>query len=215
MYTLLFCMAYLILVRHGKSEWNKLGLWTGWTDVDLAPEGILEAQRTAEALRDIAIDEAHVSALKRAQQTLGEIQKVLEHDSLPITQSPALNERHYGKHTGKNKWQVKEEVGDEEFNNIRRGWNHPIPEGETLKDVYARVVEYYGNNIAPALASGKNIIVVAHGNSLRALVKHIEDLSEEQIAGVELRTAEAHCYLFNDGGVCIGKEVRSANDEVV
>lgn len=208
-------MARLILIRHGKSEWNALGLWTGWTDVELAPEGIEEARRTGETLCDIEIHEAHTSGLKRAKKTFEEIQVTAKCHGIPVKESNALNERHYGVHTGKNKWEVKESVGDEEFNNIRRGWNHPVEGGETLKDVHDRVVQYYKEHIFPQLQKGKNIMVVAHGNSLRALVKHLEDISDEDIANVELNTAEAHCYTFGEDMVCIEKEVRAANSKKV
>lgn len=200
-------MSTLILVRHGKSEWNKLGLWTGWTDVNLAPEGLEEARRTGAMLKDFVIHEAHVSALKRAQQTLTEIKSVIGHDdaSLPTTAHHALNERHYGVHTGKNKWDLKKELGDDTFHSMRRNWDHPIPEGESLKDVYARVIPYYLNVIHPALCVGKNILVVAHGNSLRALVKHVENISDTDIAQVEIRTAEAICYTLSETGEFVCK----------
>ncbi|MBP9748613.1 2,3-bisphosphoglycerate-dependent phosphoglycerate mutase [Patescibacteria group bacterium] len=205
-------MPHLLLVRHGKSEWNKLGLWTGHTDVDLATEGREEARAAAAALQDFFIHEAHVSALKRAQQTLHEIQTTLGLENLSIKTHAALNERHYGIHTGKNKWQVKEEVGEELFTKIRRGWDHPIPEGETLKEVHQRVVQYYNDCIVPSLQAEKNILIVAHGNSLRALMKHIENISDEAIADVELQTAEACCYLLSNDGTFVSKEMRGGNN---
>lgn len=205
-------MPHLILVRHGKSEWNHLGLWTGQTDVDLVEEGREEARKAGEALTDIEIHSAHVSALKRAQQTLDEIKTTLGHNDLPVNSHHALNERHYGIHTGKNKWQVKEEIGDEAFHQIRRGWDAPVPEGETLKDVHARVVPYYEENIKKELAEGKNVLVVAHGNSLRALAKHLEDLDEAQVCDLEIGTGEVHCYKFDDQGKFIEKDIRSTND---
>lgn len=208
-------MAYVILVRHGKSEWNALGLWTGWTDVSLAPEGIEEARRTGDALRTFAIHEVHTSELKRAQQTFEEIKNIIGCHASPVYAHTALNERHYGVHTGKNKWQIKDEVGEEIFHNIRRGWDYPIPEGETLKDVYDRAVAYYKAKIEPAVKEGKNVMIVAHGNSLRALIKYIENISEADIANVELNTAEAHCYQFDEQGRCIGKEIRSQNSDIV
>ncbi|MEK7630800.1 MAG: 2,3-bisphosphoglycerate-dependent phosphoglycerate mutase [Patescibacteria group bacterium] len=210
-------MAYLILVRHGKSEWNKLGLWTGWTDVDSAPEGVKEAESAGKALADIPVHRAHVSALKRARQTFNHIHQEIESnlDDHEVATSPALNERHYGVHTGKNKWQVRDEVGEEEFSKIRRGWDHPVPEGETLKDVHGRVSMYFEESIKPQLRDGHNVLIVAHGNSLRALIKHIEELSDEAIADVELGTAEAHCYAFDERGVCVAKEIRAANPNKV
>lgn len=206
-------MRHLILIRHGKSEWNHLGLWTGWTDVELVEEGRQEARRAGEALRDISIHRAYVSELKRARQTLDEIIGALEAHSVPVESSPALNERHYGAYTGKNKWQVQQEVGEEQFQAIRRGWDTPIPEGETLKDVYHRVRPYYEEKIAADLRAGRNVIIVAHGNTLRALVKHIEGVDEAAIADVEIGTGEIHLYRIADDGAIVEKEVRAVNEK--
>ena len=203
-------MAHLILVRHGKSAWNHLGLWTGHSDVDLTDEGREEARRAGEAIVDIPLHRAHTSLLKRTHQTLDEIKNALGLDDLDTVRHAALNERHYGIHTGKNKWQIKEEIGEDAFNALRRGWDVPIPEGETLKDVHARAVPYYIETIVPDLASGKNTIIVAHGNTLRALTKHIEDLDEEKIADVEIGTGQVICYQIASDGTIVAKEIRTA-----
>jgi 2,3-bisphosphoglycerate-dependent phosphoglycerate mutase len=200
-------MAKLFLVRHGKSTWNDLGLWTGHTDVELTPEGEEEARRAGLALRQEVIHRAHVSPLKRTRQTLSHIQTVLELPELDVQEHPAIMERHYGIHTGKNKWQVKEEIGEEAFQSIRRGWDTPIPEGETLKDVYERVKPYYEEHIKSDLMSSRNVLVVAHGNSLRALVKHLENLSEEEVVGVEIATGEVHCYTLDENGAVVDKVI--------
>lgn len=205
-------MAYLILVRHGVSEWNKLGKWTGWTDVSLAQEGIEEARRAGEVIKDISIDSAHVSTLKRAHETWHEIKTTLGLQHEPKRHA-ALNERHYGIHTGKNKWKVKEDVGEEEFQRIRRSWDHPIPGGETMKDVHDRIVPYYTNHILPELLAGRNVLVVAHGNSLRALVKHLEDMSHEKLGTLEFGTGEVYCYKMDERGKITGKEIRATNPE--
>lgn len=201
-------MAKLFLVRHGKSEWNKLGLWTGWTDVDLATEGLEEAIKAGELLKEEHIDTVYTSELKRTHQTFEKIKEGAEKHHLTHTPHKALNERHYGIHTGKNKWQVKEEVGDEQFQNIRRGWDTQIPEGETLKDVHARVVPYYESNIKKDLIENKNVLVVAHGNTLRALVKHLENLDEIKVCEVEFETGEVHCYHLDENSEVIKKEVK-------
>lgn len=205
-------MAYLILVRHGKSEWNKLGKWTGWTDVSLAEEGIEEARQAGLAIQDLHIDSVHVSTLKRAHETWHEIKTTLGLPHEPKRHA-ALNERHYGIHTGKNKWHVKEEVGEEEFQKIRRSWNHPIPGGETMKDVHDRIAPYYREHILPELKEGRNVLVVAHGNSLRALVKHLENLSDEGISDLEYGTGEVYCYQVNEDGAIIHKEIRATNPD--
>jgi 2,3-bisphosphoglycerate-dependent phosphoglycerate mutase len=204
-------MAKLILVRHSKSEWNELGKWTGWTDVDLNEQGRADAKTTAEALNDIEIDQAFVSKLKRAQQTLEIILNEIGQTAVPTTETAALNERDYGIYTGKNKWEVKEEVGEEEFQNIRRGWEHPIPEGETMKKVYERVVPFYENEVLPLLKDGKNVILAAHGNSLRALVKYLEDLSVEELMALEFGIGEAYVYEVDKSGKIENKQIRAKN----
>ncbi len=206
-------MPYLILVRHGKSAWNQLGLWTGHTEVDLTEEGREEARKAAEAIRDIPLHKAHVSDMNRAHQTLHEMKKTLGRQDLEHKSHHALKERGYGVYTGKNKWQVKEEIGEEKFQEIRRGWDVPIPEGESLKDVHARVSAYYDEHIKPDLQNGHNTVVVAHGNSLRALAKHVEGLTEQQVCELEIGTGEIHCYQLDAEGKVVGKEIRSANEQ--
>jgi 2,3-bisphosphoglycerate-dependent phosphoglycerate mutase len=204
-------MSYLVLVRHGKSEWNELGLWTGWSDVDLHPDGELDAKNMAGHLKDLELHLAHTSTLKRAKKTAEIILEALNYKSIPLAEHEALNERSYGVHTGKNKWQVKEEIGEEEFNNIRRGWDHTVPEGETLKDVHTRVVPYFEDVILPQLKDGKNILVAAHGNSLRALTKHLCDLSEDEVCNLEIGIGEVHVYEFDSQGNIVSQEIRGEN----
>src|SRR5687768_14008251 len=125
-------MAYLVLVRHGTSEWNAKGLWTGWTDIGLAEAGREEARKTAESLKDIHFDYAYTSDLSRAKQTLDEVLTIIGQNP-PITADSALKEKNYGIYTGKNKWDIQKEAGDETFLKIRRSWDYVIPEGESLK----------------------------------------------------------------------------------
>ena len=204
-------MAKLVLVRHGKSEWNEKGLWTGWRDIPLAPKGFEEAKATGEQLRDLNFDFAYASSLIRAQQTLEEILKVLG-QTPPISKSAALNERNYGDYTEKNKWDIQKEVGEEEFQKIRRSWDYPPPNGESLKMVSERVLPYYLTEILPKLKTGSNIIIAAHGNSLRALVKHLENISEDNIATLEIGTGEAYIYDINPDGTIANKEIRGENE---
>jgi 2,3-bisphosphoglycerate-dependent phosphoglycerate mutase len=204
-------MATLVLVRHGKSEWNEKGLWTGWRDIPLAPKGIEEAKTTGEQLKDIHFDVAYTSALIRAQQTLNEILKVAG-QTPPIEKSEALNERDYGDYTEKNKWDIQKEVGEEEFQRIRRSWDYPPPNGESLKMVYERAVPYFEAEILPKLKSGNNIIIAAHGNSLRALVKYLENISETDIASLEIGTGEAYVYTLDENGKVTNKEIRGVNE---
>lgn len=204
-------MAYLILIRHGKSKWNELGLWTGHTEVELNDDGKNEAVRAGESIKDITVHKVHVSSMIRAQQTWEHIKEVLGLHTLSHKNHDALKERHYGVYTGKNKWEVAKEIGEEEFQKIRRGWDVHIPEGESLKDVYDRVSKYYDENIEPEIKSGHNVLVVAHGNSLRALAKHVENLSEEEVVKLEIGTGEIFCYHMNEEAKVVQKEIRSAN----
>lgn len=200
-------MANLILVRHGESEWNKKGLWTGLTDIGLSKKGIEESRLAGGRLKELHVDVAYTSPLKRAKQTLGEIKTILNLD-FPTFESASLNERDYGIYTGQNKWEIQKEVGKEKFKQLRRGWDSPIPEGETLKDVYNRVVPYYENEILPRLKEGKNVLIVAHGNSLRALVKYLENISDKDVESLEIATGEIYIYSFNNQGAIVSKEIK-------
>ncbi len=206
-------MSNLILVRHGISEWNALGLWTGWNDVSLTEEGKKEARNAAEAIRDIHIDVAFTSDLIRAQQTYAEIKKALNLESIPEIRATEIKERNYGDLAGKNKWKVKEEYGEEQFMKWRRSWDYPIPNGESLKDVYARVIPYYTEHIKPYLTAGKNVLITAHGNSIRALVKYLENIPDDEISQLEIGTGEVYRYSMNEKGEVISKEIRSSNPQ--
>lgn len=204
-------MSYLVLIRHGKSEWNEKGLWTGWRDIPLAQAGYDEAKQTGETLKNIKFDYAYTSALIRAQQTLDEILKVTNQTPV-VAKDKALNERDYGDYTGKNKWDLQKELGMDEFQKIRRSWDYPPPNGESLKMVYARTVPYFETEILPKIKEGKNIIIAAHGNSLRALVKHLENISDNDIANLEIGTGEAYVYMLDETGKVVNKEIRGANE---
>ncbi len=192
--------AHLFFVRHGESEWNSTGLWTGWTDVALSIKGADEAKETGAKLAKHEIHCAHVSLLKRTHQTLEGIEETYG-KKIPARASRELNERHYGVYTGKNKWQIKEEIGDDAFTAIRRGWDVPIPDGETLKAVHDRAVPYYKREILPELTAGKNVLVVGHGNTIRALMKHIENIHEDDVANVEVATGEVVTYRMEPHGM--------------
>ncbi|MDO8583246.1 MAG: 2,3-bisphosphoglycerate-dependent phosphoglycerate mutase [bacterium] len=200
-------MAHLILIRHGESEWNKLGLWTGVTDIGLSPKGIEEAHLAGEKLKDLSIDSSYISSLKRARQTLNEIEKVLGRE-FPTLENKALDERDYGIYTGQNKWDLQKSMEEEKFQKIRRGWNFAVPNGETLEDVYNRVIPYYQSQILPDLRAGKNVLIVAHGNSLRALVKYLENITDENIEKLEIATGEILIYTFDTYGNITSKESR-------
>lgn len=198
-----------MISRHAESEWNVLGKWTGLTDVNLTEKGHGEAQKIGEILQGITFDAVYTSEQKRTHQTLAGILKGSIHPDVPHHVSGAMNERDYGDLTGKNKWQVQEEIGDEAFHGIRRGWDYPVPGGETLKDVYARVVPYFDSEILPQLQAGKNILLVAHGNSIRALMKHLEDIHEDEIAEVEMSFGQVLLYHITPEGGVHHKEIRA------
>jgi len=202
-------MAYLVFVRHGQSEWNALGIWTGWGNPSLSDKGRAEARHAAEYLQDIPLHKAYTSKLKRAQETLHEIKKALDNATIDTIEHEALNERNYGDYTAKNKWEIKDQLGEEEFNKLRRNWDHPIPGGETLKDVHARALPYYEQHILEDLKHGKNVIVAAHGNSLRALMKHLQEVPDDKIHEVEIGTGAVLVYEISEDGKVIGKELRA------
>jgi acetyl-CoA synthetase len=201
-------MAKLILIRHGESEYNVKGLWTGLTDVSLTDRGKEETRHAAESIKQVHIDAAFTSALKRAKETLTEIQTVLSDKAFTVTEDAALNERNYGTFTGMDKWKIREQVGEEEFLKIRRSFDYPLKDGESLKDVYNRVVPYYEKAILPQLKEGKNVLIAAHGNSLRALVKYLENIADDQIALVEMVTGEVYVYEITPEGKVSSKEMR-------
>lgn len=204
-------MSYLVLVRHGLSEYNKQGLWAGWDDPKLASEGIEEARRAGDSLKGIHFDYGYTNALGRCIETLEEIKQAIGQNDLPTIQNKALNERNYGDFTAKNKWQVKKQIGEEEFQKLRRSWDYPIPNGESLNQVYDREIPYLESQILPKLKIGKNILIVSSGNSLRALVKFLENIKDEDIAKLEIGTGEAYVYKVDENGKVISKEIRSAN----
>jgi len=201
-------MSRLVLIRHGESEWNALGKWTGRTDVALTPNGVAQAQDMARRIADLIPDICHCSTLSRTHMTW---QTIVDHAGwhhVPHVRHAALDERHYGELTGLNKWEVRDRVGEEMFHGIRRGWDHPVPGGETLKDVYARVVPYFCAAIEPEVCAGKTVLVCAHGNSIRALVKHIEDVHEHDIPSLEINFGEVRVYRFDNDGNVVEREIR-------
>lgn len=201
-------MAYLVLIRHGESKWNALGKWTGWKDIVLTQRGRQEARQDAKYLMGIQFQVAFVSHLRRAKETLHEILDKLEEEKIPIVESEALNERNYGDYTGKNKWQLRNLWGLKKFLLVRRSWDYDLPHGESLKDVYHRAIPYYQEQIEPHLKKGENVLIVAHGNSLRALVKHLEHITVEDIPHLEMQTGEVYLYEINKEGNIVSKQIK-------
>lgn len=208
-------MAYLVLVRHGQSTYNKQGLWAGKTDVPLTEEGMEEARTAGREIISIDFDIVYVTNQMRTQQTWVGIEEIIKDQSYELRIAPAFRERDYGDLTGKNKWEAKEEMGEELWQKVRRGWNVPIPKGETLKDVYERVIPYYKETVLSELKEGKNILIVASGNSLRALVKHLDNIADEDVSQLEIATGGVYVYEFDKTGKIISKELRGAKKNKV
>ena len=191
-------MPNLVLIRHGQSQWNLENRFTGWIDIDLSEKGIAEAKAAGEKLKGYKFDMAFTSALTRAQRTLDIILEIIGQEGIPVEKDKALNERMYGDLQGLNKDETREKYGAEQVHIWRRSYDVNPPNGESLKDTAARVMPYFESKILPELKAGKNILISAHGNSLRALVMFFEKLSKEEILQTEIPTGEPKLYVLND-----------------
>jgi len=198
----------LVIVRHSESNWNAQGKWTGTRNVRLSAKGEHEAELMGHTLSDLSFDQAFYTEQIRTTETLERILKFSPTPEVPLTEAPALDERNYGVYTGKNKWQVKAEIGEAAFQELRRSWDCPMPGGETIKDVYERVVPYYLSTILPLVSAGKSVLIVAHGNSIRALIKYLESVSDADISNVEMIFGTALLYEVDADGRMVSKTVR-------
>jgi 2,3-bisphosphoglycerate-dependent phosphoglycerate mutase len=196
-------MNYLILIRHGQSQWNLENRFTGWVDVDLSPQGEIEAKQAGELLKalNVPVDRIFTSVLKRAIRTM-EIACQVAAIQAPVEKDQALNERHYGNLQGLNKAETAAKFGEEQVHIWRRSYDIAPPGGESLKDTAERVWPYYDAHIEPLLNAGKNILIVAHGNSLRALIMKLDQLKPEEIVKVEIPTGVPLVYEFESGKPC-------------
>ena len=192
----------LVLVRHGQSEWNNLNLFTGWKDPDLTALGVEEAMRAGKLLKSkgLHFDIAYTSALQRAQRTLKLILDEIQQPELETVRDQALNERDYGELSGLNKDDARKRWGAEQVLVWRRSYDVAPPGGESLKDTAARVLPYYKARIWPDLQAGKNVIVAAHGNSIRALIMYLEELTAKQIIEREVATGVPMIYRLTPTG---------------
>ncbi|MGW6701348.1 phosphoglyceromutase [Nocardia sp. NPDC055049] len=212
----------LVLLRHGESEWNALNLFTGWVDVQLTDKGIAEGKRAGELLKEAGIlpDVVYTSLLRRAISTADNALGTADRLWIPVVRDWRLNERHYGDLQGKNKEQVREQYGQEQFMLWRRSYDTPpppiqpdneysqegdpryagieVPETECLLDVVKRMVPYWEDTISKELLTGKTVLVAAHGNSLRALVKHLDGISDEDISGLNIPTGIPLVYELDE-----------------
>ena len=218
-------MIKLVLVRHGQSVWNLENKFTGWTDVELSEKGVKEAKEAGIALKEngFHFDLAFTSALKRAQDTLKYILQEMNEEDIEIKESWRLNERHYGALQGLNKDETKQKYGEEQVLLWRRSTDvrppeldvtdsrypgndekykdltpEELPKTENLIDTIKRVLEYWNSDIKPEIENGKNVIIVAHGNSLRGLIKYLDDISDEDIIKLELQTGNPICYELDE-----------------
>jgi 2,3-bisphosphoglycerate-dependent phosphoglycerate mutase len=215
-------MPTLVLLRHGQSQWNLENRFTGWWDVDLSPTGVDEARAAGRLLRDNGMDFdcCFTSVLTRAIRTLHLVLHEMDRLWLPVSKDWHLNERHYGALTGLNKQEMIDKVGAEQVKIWRRSFDIPppplepdspydvsqdrryvsldVPRTESLKDTIARAVPYYEQEIAPALTTGKRVIVAAHGNSLRGIIKYLSNISDDDIVGLEIPTGKPIVYELAD-----------------
>ncbi|AQQ14248.1 2,3-bisphosphoglycerate-dependent phosphoglycerate mutase [Corynebacterium glaucum] len=237
----------LILVRHGQSEWNKSNQFTGWVDVDLTEQGEAEAVNAGKLMveKDVLPDIVFTSLLRRAIRTANISLNAADRHWIPVVRNWRLNERHYGKLQGLNKAEIREEYGEEQFMEWRRSYDTPPPEIETdneyaqtddpryqflpevprtecLKDVVERFQPYYESEILPQVLEGKNVMLAAHGNSLRALVKYLDNISDDDIAGLNIPTGMPLVYeigergkVLNPGGTYLDPEAAEAGAAAV
>lgn len=200
-------MALLVLIRHGESQWNLENRFTGWVDVPLTEKGRQEARRAGEKIRDLHFDKAYTSVLKRAIDTLDIVLQTIGQTGLPVSYDQALNERHYGDLQGLNKAETAEKYGKEQVHLWRRSYDVAPPGGESLKDTAARTLPYFETHIVPDLRAGKNILVSAHGNSLRSIVMHLDKLTREQVLELNLATGVPIVYEFGPDLQILSKKI--------
>ena len=194
---------YLVLVRHGQSEWNKKNLFTGWKDPKLTARGVEEAIKAGDELKGsgYSFDKMYTSELFRAQETGRIILDRMGLDSIEVIKDLSLNERNYGDLAGLNKDDARKKWGEDQVHIWRRSFDVPPPGGESLKDTAERVLPYFNKNIIPQLAEGLNILIAAHGNSLRALVMEIEKISPDEIVKLEIATGVPLVYKYSENEI--------------
>ena len=192
-------LSYLVLIRHGQSEWNEKNLFTGWKNPPLTEKGIEEAELAGIRIKNLNIDFSHyfTSALIRAQETGEIILNQLEKEKIIKTRSQNLNERDYGDLSGLNKDEAKKEWGEDQVHIWRRSFDIPPPGGESLKDTADRVLPYFEEEIKPFVEQGNNILICAHGNSLRSLIMSLEEISPSEIVKVEIGTGEPILFSYS------------------
>ena len=197
----------LVLVRHGQSEWNAKNLFTGWKNPGLTETGVKEAISAGKLIKDekINFDIMYTSELIRAQLTGNTILEIINQSDIPIIKDTALNERNYGSLAGLNKDDARKKWGEEQVHIWRRSYDVPPPDGESLKNTAERVLPYFNKEILPKVVSGSNILIAAHGNSLRSLIMQLDELSKEEILNLEIPTGAPIKYIFDEYGKVVEK----------
>jgi 2,3-bisphosphoglycerate-dependent phosphoglycerate mutase len=191
-------MPNLVLLRHGESQWNLENRFTGWVDVPLSSRGEQEAHSAGEKLRNFTFQRAFTSVLQRATETLAIVLRVIGQEHIPVQRDQALNERHYGDLQGLDKAETARKYGDKQVKLWRRSYDIRPPNGESLEDTAGRVLPYWDRNILPYLMKGENILISAHGNSLRALVMHLDRLSRKEVLELNIPTGAPLLYELDD-----------------
>ena len=202
-------MPYLVLLRHGQSQWNLENRFTGWVDVPLTHKGEEEARQAGEKMKAVQLqfDTTFTSVLQRAIRTLELALDVLGQSDLPVEQDQALNERHYGDLQGLNKAETAQKFGDEQVRLWRRSYDVPPPGGESLENTAARTLPYLKDKILPTIQAGQNVLVTAHGNSLRSIIMHLDQLSREEVLSLELGTGVPVVYDLDTAGNVQSKKI--------
>ncbi len=204
----------LIIARHHESEWNKQGVWTGTRDVHLTQYGFEKSGEMGALLKGVRIDNVFASMQVRSIETLSCMLNTLDQHQVPAEYSHALDERDYGEYTGKNKWDMEQLLGEEVFEHVRRDWDYPVPGGETLRQVYERVVPFYLEKVVPLLRAGRNVLIVSHGNALRALMLYVESIPKEEARNLEMLFGAVVLYQVDDQGLMQHKDVRTVESKV-
>jgi 2,3-bisphosphoglycerate-dependent phosphoglycerate mutase len=198
-------MGKLILLRHGESQWNSENRFTGWIDIGLTEKGKREAFDAGKLIKDIPIDCAFTSVLIRAIDTLTEALRGADQELVPVMKDPALNERMYGDLQGLNKTECVEKFGAAQVKIWRRSYDVPPPNGESLKDTAIRTLPYFEKDILPLVEQGKNVLISAHGNSLRAIVMNLDKLTKEEVVELNIPNAVPIVYEIDEEGKVISK----------
>jgi 2,3-bisphosphoglycerate-dependent phosphoglycerate mutase len=199
-------MIQLVLIRHGQSQWNLENKFTGWIDIPLSLKGEQEAREAGEKIKNFKFDKVYTSVLQRAIKTYEIAAEVAGFNNLPVEKDKALNERMYGDLQGLNKDEMRKKFGAEQVHIWRRSYDVAPPNGESLKNTAERVLPYWHSHIEPDLKAGKNILVVAHGNSLRALIMYLDKLTGDEVVKLEIPTGVPILYEFDDSMKVVNKE---------